>query len=216
LFNQLLLVSPTVTTFTDEAYVAVNSQNDDGSSNANVTLNVTGFQGVLAADKTGVNVLANGDGNTYDVGERALVLASNLTINSTSGIQIFPTLETEPGAYAYEMFLHCLQGATAAAPGVDIGFAGTFAGGAGILESSTYGGTPTGETVHFYPLTAATFSNSLPAYAANGNFFVKATGTMSFSSAGAIAPFGFIAAAGDTWQVAEGSFFKLRPCRHPT
>lgn len=213
-FTQLVLSGPSVTTYTDNAWVACNSQDTSGASDASVTLNATGQEGILTANKNGVTAAAFEDQNTYDVGERTLVLSSEITVTSTSGQQIFTTLDTGVGTYAYQMFLHCLQGSTAVAPGVDLGFGGTFAGGAGILESSTYGGA-TGEEIHLYPLTASTLSNELPAYTASVNFWIRATGTMTFSTTGAIAPFAYVGTSGDSWIIAEGSFFKLRPAQNP-
>lgn len=212
-FIDFTISGPGVDTFTDTASINLNSQNFDGSSNANGALG-TNNGAQVQWDKTGVSAFALQDGNVYDVGERVLILDNDIIVSSTT--QLFDTLATQAGKYKIDCILFCTQGPGTQPQGFSMGNGGNLGTCSLLSEGSTY---QDADTVNYHLLTAGTLNWTVPAsagFAGGAGFFVKIKGTMEFTAGSDLALFGVPNSGTNDFTVHAGSMFALRPARHTT
>jgi hypothetical protein len=163
-----------------------------------------------AWNSDGLSVRAYNDGNAYDCARGSLVVASTITVNSTSG-QTIMAASVAAGTYRVHGFCECLQGGTAVAQ--FIGFGGPATGGG--PTRIRYWFVEQGNSQEF-----STYSNigsalgdvSTPAYAIGATFFFEFEGVVSFSAAGTFGVTAASATGTEIFEVISGSIMDLLPC----
>jgi hypothetical protein len=163
-----------------------------------------------AWDGQGLGVYAYDDGNEYDCARGTLLVATTITVNSTSG-QTIMSASVAAGTYRIHGFCECLQGGTAVAQ--FIGFGGPATGGGPTRIRYWFVEQGTAQEFSAYSNIGSALGDvATPAYGAGDTFFFEFEGVVSFSAAGTFGVTAASATATETFEIITGSLMDLMPC----